>query len=95
MLEGFWREADNTNMKPTSQIEVSGHVENGVVVLDGGASLPEGAALRVSYAGGSTIQVAPVRKAAVLPIFHYAGPPDIDLSNDRIAEILNREDASA
>jgi hypothetical protein len=38
---------------------------------------------------------AAARRPVVLPIFDYDGPPDIDLTNERIAEILDRDDASA
>jgi hypothetical protein len=48
-------------MDIAGQIELSGHVENGMVVLDGGASLPEGAAVRVRYAAGPTLHVSPIR----------------------------------
>jgi hypothetical protein len=94
-LEGFFDEQDNADMESSSQIELHGHVKNGVVVLDGGESLPEGAAVRVTCALVPPLKAPPVRKPAVLPIFPYAGPPDIELTNDEIAEILNREDASA
>jgi len=66
-----------------------------VVVLDGGASLPEGVAVRVFCANGPIMNVSSGNRPVELPVFPYKGPPDIDLTNDRIAEILNREDASA
>jgi len=75
-----------------------GHIQNVVVVLDEGAYLPEGARVYVSVTPTrSTPQVhqSPVPRAVVLPIFDFDGPPDIDLTNERIAEILDRDDASA
>jgi hypothetical protein len=93
LLEDSWRGTDNKNMDPSSQVELPGHVENGVIVLDGGALLPEGATVRVSLAGAMHPR-PDAGKPVVLPIFRYEGPPDIELTNDDIAEILNREDPS-
>ena len=72
-----------------------GRVENGVVVLDGQATLPEGARVAVSYPLAPRIHTAAVQRPVVLPIFDYDGPADIDLTNERIAEILDHDDASA
>lgn len=71
-----------------------GHVENGVIVLDGAAKLPEGTLVDVSLRAATKIHVAAERKQVELPIFPYDGPPDIELTNDQIAEILDEEDAS-
>jgi hypothetical protein len=76
-------------------MDVPGRVENGVVVLEGGMKLPEGAKVVVSLPRKPNIRVAPTHRPVQLPIFDYDGPPDIDLTNDQIAEILTREDASA
>jgi hypothetical protein len=77
------------------RMDVPGRVENGVVVLEGGMKLPEGAQVVVSLRRRPDIRVAPTQRPVQLPIFDYDGPPDIDLTNDHIAEILTREDASA
>jgi hypothetical protein len=76
-------------------MDVPGRVENGVVVLEGGMKLPEGSQVLVSLRSKPNVRVAPAQRAVQLPIFDYDGPPDIDLTNDHIAEILTREDASA
>jgi len=76
-------------------MEIPGRVENGVVVLEGPAKLPEGARVSVSYPSTPRLHVAPVQRPVSLPIFDYDGPADINLTNDRIAEILDRDDASA
>jgi hypothetical protein len=73
-------------------MEMAGHVHNGIVVLDGGTPPPEGAPVRVVC--DPPAPTSP-RRPVVLPIFDYDGPPDIDLTNERIADILDREDASA
>jgi len=71
-----------------------GRVEKGVVVLEGEAKLPEGARVAVSYPVAPRIHTSLVQRPVTLPIFDYEGPPDIDVTNDRIAEILDRDDAS-
>jgi hypothetical protein len=75
-------------------MDVAGRVRNGVVVLEGGASLPEGAAVRVSYRDGPTVHVSPIRKPVQLPLVTTARPGSVALTNDRIAEILDEQDAS-
>jgi hypothetical protein len=77
------------------RMDIPGRVENGVVVLEGGVRLPEGAQVVVSLRTRPNIRVAPAQRPVQLPIFDYDGLPDIDLTNDQIAEILAREDASA
>ncbi len=90
-------------------MQTLGHIHNGVVILDEGVSLPEGTRVYVSVLptgkGVPEIERTPgalplvrgaaaVQRSVVLPIFDFDGPPDIDLNNERIAEILDREDAS-
>ncbi len=74
---------------------VPGRVQNGVVVLEGGATLPEGAAVRVSYHAGPVIHVSPIRQPVQLPLVKTDRPGSVALTNDRIAEILNEQDASS
>lgn len=72
---------------------ITGSVQNGVVVLPEGTHLPEGVTVYVTL----TSDVDTVRKSGErvkLPIFPYDGPPDIDLTNTQIGEILDREVAS-
>ena len=76
-------------------MQVSGHVQNGVVVLDGAVSLPEGASVVVMYQESPVIRVAETRIPVVLPIFDADETATIDLTNERIAEILDQEDASS
>ena len=75
-------------------MDIPGRVENGIVVLEGGMKLPEGAQVVVSLRRKPNIREAPTQRPIQLPIFDYDGPPDIDLMNDQIVEILTREDAS-
>jgi hypothetical protein len=69
-------------------------VENGVIVVDLPVPLPEGARVFVSFPAKPPRSARAGRPVA-LPIFDYDGPLDIDLTNERIAEILDRDGASA
>ena len=66
--------ADNWAMDTSGKIELTGHVENGVIVLEGGASLPEGAQVRVVYGAGPTIHVSAASKPVELPLVRTGEP---------------------
>jgi hypothetical protein len=75
-------------------MKISGHVANGVVVLDGGAKLPEGTAVLV-LATGVRVRRKPGKKKRVrLPLVRSNHPGTLDLGNERIAEILEAEDVA-
>ena len=72
---------------------VRGHVRNGVVVLDGGPELPEGAAVTVSCTEPAA--PSPTTKRRVdFPLVRSARPGSVDLTGERITEILDGEDAA-
>jgi hypothetical protein len=73
---------------------IPGHMRNGVVVLEGGSQLPEGAAVRVVYPAPTGKPKAGGGMRASFPLVRSAQPGSIDLTNDRIAEILDEEDAA-
>lgn len=68
-------------------------VQNGVVVLDEGTVLPEGALVRVSYQGGPVIHVSKHQKRVVFPLVRSSTPGTVHLTNEQIGEILDAEDA--
>lgn len=76
-------------------MSLPGRVEKGVVVFEGNSIPPDGTPVSVSDRSAPVIRVARHPKPVVLPIFDYGGPADIELTNDRIAEILDQEDASS
>ncbi len=78
--------ADNSGM------EVLGHVCKGVVVLDGSASLPEGAAVTVKLRNKPVIRVAQIRKRVDFPLVPSKAPGSVHLTNEMIADILDAED---
>jgi hypothetical protein len=72
---------------------IPGRVQNGVVVLDGDAALPEGAAVVVSY---STAPLKPAGKTRVqVPLVRTGEPGTVHLTNQQIAEILDDQDAAS
>jgi hypothetical protein len=72
-----------------------GRVQNGVVVLEAGVSLPEGASVRVLCNNGPVIHTSPIRKEVDLPLVKTGRPASVALTNDQIAEILSQQDASS
>ncbi|MBI4454813.1 MAG: hypothetical protein HY644_02825 [Acidobacteria bacterium] len=76
-------------------MEVSGRVQNGVVVLDGSASLPEGAAVTVTLRTSPVIRVAKNQKQVEFPLVPSSAPGSIGLTNEMIGDILDEEDASS
>ncbi|HEY3787559.1 MAG TPA: hypothetical protein VGL71_01835 [Urbifossiella sp.] len=77
-------------------MELHGIVQNGVIVLTGGASLPEGTTVTVSCSVDAiTPPPAMQRKHVVFPLVDSENPGSVDLTNERIAEIFNEEDIAA
>lgn len=76
-------------------MEIFGTVQNGVVVLDGSVSLPEGANVAVTYPTTPVIRVARNQKRVEFPLFPSSEPGTLDLTNERIAEILDDEEIEA
>jgi hypothetical protein len=76
-----------------SIMEIQGHVQNGVVILDSNVSLPEGADVCVVY-----VPEAPKPSAEKvrieLPLIRSKNPGSLHLTNDMIAEILNDQEIS-
>ena len=73
---------------------IAGKVVGGVVVLEGNPQLPEGATVTVSYEGPTGITSAVAKKRIQVPLVRTGQPGSVNLTNDRIAEILDEEDAS-
>ena len=75
-----------------SDMDISGHVQNGVVVLDGGATLAEGTRVVVSQLSRDDQAPRPEKKRIELPLVASGEPGSIHLTNERIQEILDEED---
>ena len=76
-------------------MEIQGTVQNGVIVLDGSTTLPEGTVVTVVPRSGLVIQVAKNPRSVEFPLFPSDAPGTIELTNERLGEILDEEDAEA
>jgi hypothetical protein len=74
-------------------MEIPGRVQNGVVVLEGTSTLPEGMAVSVVPRVAPVIRVARRQRRVVLPLVPSPNPGSVDLTGERIAEILDEQDA--
>jgi len=75
-------------------MEISGRVQNGVVVLDGNASLPEGVAVTVRVQSPLIIRVAENQLEVEFPLIRSNAPGSVRLTNEMIGQILDEEDAA-
>ena len=73
-------------------MEIQGTVQNGVIVLDGSTTLPEGTVVMVVPRSGLVIHVAKNPRRVEFPLVPSSAPGSISLTNERIAEILDEED---
>ena len=76
-------------------MQISGRVQNGVIVLDGAMALPEGAVVSVTCRATPVIRVAKNQKRVEFPLVQSSNPGSIHLTNEMIGEILDQEDASS
>src|SRR5438128_2574327 len=81
---------DNDGMKA-----IPGRVRNGVVVLNGGVRLPEGAAVTVVPRKSPIIRVATRQRRVEFPLVRSKHSGTLHLTNQRIAEILEEEDVAS
>ena len=82
-------------MRHNINMEISGRVHNGVVVLDGDASLPEGMAVKVFVQTPLIFHVSENKKRLEFPLVLSSAPGSIDLTNEQIYEILDDEDVES
>jgi hypothetical protein len=87
-LDFTMHEIDNDCM------EIHGQVQNGVVVLEDGVALPEGTRVTVSCDIAGVSPKPGERKRVEFPLVHSKHPGSLHLTGQRIAEILDEEDAS-
>lgn len=76
-------------------MDISGHIQNGVVVLDSPVTLAEGTAVTVTVRSEPRIHVVPRRKRVSFPLVSSNAPGSVHLTNQQIAEILDEEDAAS
>ena len=76
-------------------MEIRGRVHNGVVVLEGDSQLPEGAAVFVLYPVAPTVVPVDSRRKVKLPMVPSDRPGSLQLTADRVAELLEEDDVSS
>jgi hypothetical protein len=76
-------------------MNISGHVHNGVIVLEDASALPEGATVTVTFPALPEIKPAEKIQRVKFPLVETGEPGTLDLTNARIAEILDEEDAAS
>jgi hypothetical protein len=74
---------------------LTGHIQNGVVVLDGGMIFPEGTRVTVTQVPPLPPEPQPEKRRVEFPLVRTGMPGSVHLTNERIAEILNEEDIAA
>jgi len=75
-------------------MELSGRIQNGVVVLDDPLSLPEGASVTVLVRSMPVIRIAKNQRNVEFPLVRSSAPGSVPLTNEMIGQILDDEDAA-
>ena len=75
-------------------MDLAGRVHNGVVVLEGAPELPEGVAVTVVYPAVASVKPPRPSQRIAVPLVRTGEPGTVDLTGERVAEILDQEDAS-
>jgi hypothetical protein len=76
-------------------MELHGFVQNGVIVLSGGLSLPEGTPVTVSCSLELGSRPLSEMQRVQLPLVRTGEPGSMHLTNERIAEIFDEEDVAS
>jgi hypothetical protein len=76
-------------------MELHGLVQNGVIVLSGGATLPEGTPVTVSCSLEPGSRPPSEKKRVQVPLVRTGEPGTMNLNNERIAEIFDEEDVAS
>jgi hypothetical protein len=74
---------------------ITGHIQNGVIVLDAPLSLPEGAAVTIVVPASQPQSPTPTPKRVEFPLVRTGSPGTWNLTNAQIAEALEEEDIEA
>jgi hypothetical protein len=73
---------------------IPGRVQNGVVILEGQPELPEGAAVSIWYPATAGSTPVHEKRRIHVPLVRSERRGSVQLTGERIAEILDEEDAS-
>jgi hypothetical protein len=73
-------------------MEILGRIQNGVVVLEDGAVLPEGTRVTVSCETTPIWHKPGEKNQVEFPLVRSSHPGTLNLTNERIAEIFDEKD---
>jgi hypothetical protein len=73
---------------------IPGRVQDGVIILQGSVSLPEGTTVSVFYPGPAAAGQANPKRRVQLPLVPSEQPGTLNLTSDRVAELLEDDDLS-
>jgi hypothetical protein len=76
-------------------MEIQGRVHHGVVVLEGEPQLPEGMVVTVSFPVPPPTEPPAPRRRVSFPLVKSGQPGSLQLTAERVAELLDDEDVSA
>jgi len=68
---------------------IHGRVHNGVVVLEGGLTLPEGTHVTVSCSAAPSSEQLQQKRQVTLPLVPSKRPGTLQLTAERVAEVLD------
>jgi len=96
---GLWDLYSYGRVGENKVMEISGRIHNGVVVFDNDPSLPEGLEVTIVCPQIASTHDADAhgnvpKRRIELPLVHCDKPGSVHLTNERIAEILDAEDAA-
>lgn len=75
-------------------MELTGRIENGVVVLHGACILPEGAEVTVLYRPSAKMPEGKDNCRIQFPLVRTGEPRTVDLTNAQIEDLLSADDVS-
>jgi hypothetical protein len=76
-------------------MEIQGRIHNGVVVLEGELPLPEGAIVTVLYSGAPPANSSEAHRRVRFPLVRSSRPGSLQLTAERVAELLEDEGVSS
>jgi hypothetical protein len=70
---------------------IYGRVLNGVVVLEGGFTLPEGLQVSISYPPAPSVETPQQKRRVNLPLVASRSPGALQLTAERVAVLLDED----
>jgi hypothetical protein len=77
------------------RMDFPGRVQNGVVVLESGPALPEGVAVTIPFPAVPQAKPASEKRRIQIPLVRTGEAGSVQLTNARVAQILDQEDAGS